>query len=206
MAVTIAAQTAATVQDSQAPLFANLGAAINSAALPPKLLQAVQQVLAQQTSLDPDISGQDIKTAFQKSGLFLETSLASGSVPPAGVAPDLKAALVVLRQALQSALGGPGAAAAAPLPHADAVPPLAPMAAQDLDLQEILLPQARVPVADDLRAAPHAGRAAFAPLPKEGLSPRVTLNLLQEMLQETRTPRARRDCPKVFTAMFTATR
>ncbi len=189
MAVTIAAQTAATVQDSQAPLFANLGAAINSAALPPKLLQAVQQVLAQQTSLDPDLSGQDIKTAFQKSGLFLEASLASGSVPPAGVAPDLKAALVVLRQALQSALGGPSAAAAAPLPHADAVPTLAPAAAQALDLQEILLPQARLPVADDLGAAAlHAGRAAFAPLPKEGLSPRATLNLLQEVLQETGNP------------------
>ncbi len=53
VAVTIAAQTAATEQDSQAPLFANLGTAVNSAALPPKLQQAVLQVLAQQTSLDP---------------------------------------------------------------------------------------------------------------------------------------------------------
>ena len=171
VAVTIAAQTAATVQDSQAPLFANLGAAINSAALPPKLLQAVQQVLAQQTSLDPDLSGQDIKTAFQKSGLFLEASLASGSVPPAGVAPDLKAALVVLRQALQSTLGGASAAAAAPLPHADAVPTLAPAAAQALDLQEILLPQARLPVADDLGAAPHAAAPRSRRCPRKGCLP-----------------------------------
>ena len=55
--VTIAAQTAATEQGSQAPLFANLAGIAGSAALPPKLLQAVQQVLAQQTGLDPDLSG-----------------------------------------------------------------------------------------------------------------------------------------------------
>ena len=72
--------------------------------LPPKLQQAMAQVLAQQTSLDQNLDGGDIKTAFQKSGLFLEASLASGSVPASGV-PDLKAALIVLRQTLQSALG-----------------------------------------------------------------------------------------------------
>ena len=83
VAVTIAAQTAATEQDSQAPLFANLGTAATSAALPPKLQQAVLQVLAQQTSLDPNLTGADIKTAFQKSGLFLEASLAAGAVPVA---------------------------------------------------------------------------------------------------------------------------
>ena len=75
VAVTIAAQTAATEQGSQAPLFANLASVANSPALPPKLLQAVQQVLAQQTDLDPNLSGADIKAAFQKSGLFLEASL-----------------------------------------------------------------------------------------------------------------------------------
>ncbi len=76
--------------------------------------QAIAQVLAQQTSLDQNLDGSDIKTAFQKSGIFLEASLASGSVPPRGV-PDLKAALIVLRQTLQSALGAnaaPGATAA----------------------------------------------------------------------------------------------
>ena len=38
-------------------------------------------MLAQQTSLDQNLDGGDIKNAFQKSGLFLEASLASGSVP-----------------------------------------------------------------------------------------------------------------------------
>src|SRR5436309_10163904 len=50
-AVSVVAQTAATEQDSLAPLFANLGAVASSGSLPPKLQQAIAQVLAQQTSL-----------------------------------------------------------------------------------------------------------------------------------------------------------
>ena len=103
-AVSAAAQAAVTEQDSLAPLFSNLGAAVSSGNLPPKLQAAIAQVLAQQTSLDQNLDGGDIKTAFQKSGIFLEASLAAGSVPASGV-PDLKAALIVLRQTLQSALG-----------------------------------------------------------------------------------------------------
>ena len=80
-AVSAAAQTAATEQDSLAPLFANLGAVASTGSLPPKLQQAIAQVLAQQTSLDQNLDGSDIKTAFQKSGLFLEASLAPGPVP-----------------------------------------------------------------------------------------------------------------------------
>src|SRR5437588_5664124 len=103
-AVNAAAQSAATEQNSLAPLFANLGAAASSGNLPPKLQDAIAQVLAQQTSLDQNLEGGDIKTAFQKSGILLEASLASGSVSSTG-APDLKAALIVLRQTLQTALG-----------------------------------------------------------------------------------------------------
>ena len=131
-------------------------------------------MLAQQTSLDQNLTGGDIKTAFQKSGLFLEASLASGSVPPAGGIPDLKAALIVLRQTLQSALGGVGAAAVSATAarrrrcRADAGAVGSPRSSM---LQEILLPQARLPVADDLGAAPHAARrAAFSPRRKTGAS------------------------------------
>ena len=46
-----------------------------------------RQVLAQQTSLDQNLTGNDIKQAFQSSGLFLEASLASGSVAIAGRRP-----------------------------------------------------------------------------------------------------------------------
>ena len=119
-AVSVASQAAAAEQESLAPLFANLGAAAASSNLPPKLQQAIAQVLAQQTSLDPNLDGGDIKNAFQKSGLFLEASLAAGSPSSSGV-PDLKAALIVLRQTLQSALGanaatGAASAGAAPNP------------------------------------------------------------------------------------------
>src|SRR5437899_2464420 len=147
--VTIAAQTAATEQGSQAPLFANLASVVNSPALPPKLLQAVQQVLAQQTGLDPALDAADIKSAFAKSGLFLEASLAAGAVPSSGTVPDLKAALLVLRQTLQTVLGGQPAEPV-PLLKSGPAPALAPTAAQELESQEILLPQARVPVAEDI--------------------------------------------------------
>src|SRR6476469_8154457 len=112
LAVSAAAESAATQQESLAPLFANLGAVAASNALPPKLQQAVAQVLAQRTSLDQNLGGDDVRAALQKSGLFLEASLASESAPPAAAGmPDLKAALIVLRQTLLSSLGAPVAAA-----------------------------------------------------------------------------------------------
>src|SRR5436305_11426700 len=158
LAVSAAAQAAVTEQDSLAPLFANLGAAVSSGNLPPKLQAAIAQVLAQQTSLDQNLGGGDIKTAFQKSGIFLEASLAAGSVPPSGV-PDLKAALIVLRQTLQSALGvnataaptlvpAEGQAAAPPAAAGFAPSPSSP--SSNPDIQEILLPQARLPVAENI--------------------------------------------------------
>ena len=119
LAVSAAVQTAAPQQGSLSHLFANLGAVAGG--LPPKLQQAVMQVLAQQTSLDQNLTGADIKNAFQKSGLFLEASLASGSVSSAAGMPDLKAALIVLRQTLVSTFGTAGtaqsSAALASSPH-----------------------------------------------------------------------------------------
>jgi hypothetical protein len=103
-AVSAAAQTAATQQTSLATLFANLGVAAGLSGLPPQVQQAVAQVLAQQTSLNQGLTGSDIKQAFQTSGLFLEASLASGSVSSAAAVPDLKAALIVLRQVLTTSL------------------------------------------------------------------------------------------------------
>jgi hypothetical protein len=50
VAVAAAAESAATQQESLAPLFANLDAVAPSNALPPKLQQAVMQVLGQRTS------------------------------------------------------------------------------------------------------------------------------------------------------------
>jgi len=111
VAVSAAAASAASQQESLAPLFANLGVVAQSSGIPAKLQQAVMQVLAQRTSLDPALSGNDVKNAVQKSGIFLEASLAAQLVSPASGVPDLKAALIVLRQTLVSTLGSTGAAA-----------------------------------------------------------------------------------------------
>jgi hypothetical protein len=103
VAVSNAAQAAATKQNSLAPLFANL-ATVDLTTLPPKLQAAVVQVLSQRTSLDQTLTGSDVKQAVQSSGLFLEASLAANRAAAAST-PDLKAALIVLRQALTSTLG-----------------------------------------------------------------------------------------------------
>ena len=182
LTVSAAAQTAATQQESLAPLFANLDAVAATNALPPKLQQAVLQVLAQQTNLDQNLTGGDVKNAFQKSGLLLEASLASGSALAGAGAPDLKAALIVLRQTLLSSLGttAPGATPGAPItdvaPAPHPAPSLAPSLPSDFDTQEILLPQARVPVADDILEFGGRPRVATAG---------VVLNLLQETQPET---------------------
>jgi hypothetical protein len=114
LAVSVAAQTAATQQTGLAPLFANLAVAAGLENLPPQLQQAVAQVLAQRTSLDSGLTGADIKQAFQSSGLFLEASLASGSLSSSTATPDLKAALIVLRQVLTTSLNGVAATANTP--------------------------------------------------------------------------------------------
>jgi len=195
VAVAAATETAATRQDSQAPLFANLAVAAASGGLPPKLQQAVIQVLAQRPSLDQNLTGSDIRNAFQKSGLFLEASLASGSVSPSAGIPDLKAALIVLRQTLLSTLGTTGLGqvpvdaptftvpAPAPTPpavngaadisasyvavpqHAAEQATLAPSLPPDINAQEILLPQARVTVTADALEAGSAGRIVLSATP-----------------------------------------
>ncbi|MBR1132617.1 flagellar hook-length control protein FliK [Bradyrhizobium iriomotense] len=100
VAVTAASAEAVTKQGSQAPLFANLASVVTSSDLPAGLKQAVLDVLAQQTPLNTALDSGDIESAFQKSGLFLEASLAAGTTPSSGAIPDLKAALLVLRQTL----------------------------------------------------------------------------------------------------------
>jgi len=102
LAVSIATEEAATQQGGQGQLFADLNAVANAPSLPPALHTAIAQVLVQQTPLDTHLTGEDVHKAFQGSGLLLEASLATAM--PSGPAPDLKAALIVLRQALTSVL------------------------------------------------------------------------------------------------------
>ncbi|RTM05429.1 MAG: flagellar hook-length control protein FliK, partial [Bradyrhizobiaceae bacterium] len=123
VAVTAASAEAVTKQGSQAPLFANLASVVSGSDLPAGLKQAVLDVLAQQTPLDTALDGGDIESAFQKSGLFLEASLAAGTTPSAGATPDLKAALLVLRQTLATIETAVPQAQAAALPASTATTP-----------------------------------------------------------------------------------
>jgi hypothetical protein len=214
LAVSAAAQTAATRQGSLAPLFANLGAVAVSGALPAKLQQAVGPLLALRPNLDQNLTGNDVKAAFKSSGLFLESSLASGSAAPSSVAgmPDLKAALIVLRQTLLS-LGSPSESASAPA-AAPALQPQRPAQASpdtfaagpapepqfaassipgpslipEIDVEEVFLPRARLPVADDYLESSGTGHVFSAPPPQSGTGTRAAttgaiLNLLQEAVQ-----------------------
>ncbi|MET4114037.1 hypothetical protein ABIB85_000452 [Bradyrhizobium sp. JR1.5] len=113
VAVTAASAEAVTKQGSQAPLFANLAAVVTGSDLPAGLKQAMLGVLAQQTPLNTGLDGGDIESAFQKSGLLLEASLAAGVTPSSGTMPDLKAALLVLRQTLTTLETAPQAQGAA---------------------------------------------------------------------------------------------
>ena len=113
LAVSLAAQSAATQQTSLAPLFANLAVAATLPGFSPQVREAIAQVLGQTTNLDQNLSGDDIQRAFKTSGLFLETSLALGSILPSNPPPDLKAALIVLRQALTTSLADASAASTA---------------------------------------------------------------------------------------------
>ena len=169
--ITIAAQTAATEQGSQAPLFANLASFAASPTLPPKLLQAIQQVLTQQTGLNPNLDGAAIKAAFEKSGLLLEASLAAGATPASGSAPDLKAALLVLRQTLQTVLGGQAAQLASAPGQA------APALAAAPELEQLLSPKARAAVAEDAGAAILSARTG---VPKNASVSPAVLELLQQ--------------------------
>jgi hypothetical protein len=215
LAVSAAAQSAATKQAGLSQLFANLGGAAESGTLPPMLQQVAMQLLARRSSVDAALSGSDIKAAFEASGLFLEKSLASGSAAAAtgGAMPDMKAALIVLRQLLsaefpvtsnpsqpqgapaQSAQPNPAQPAAQQIPHLDAAPHVGGFASTqtgatlvpDLDVQEILLPQARVPVADDFAEVGESFRTAAPGLamgnPRTAAAATgVALNLLQETL------------------------
>jgi flagellar hook-length control protein FliK len=198
LAVTAAAQAAAVKQAGLSPLFANATAAASSATLPPSLQQATVQLLAVRTGLTANLNGSDIKSAFQSSGLFLESSLASGSQAGQGSAPDLKAALLVFRQTLSTWLDQATpqtvtpATGAAPLQDAtaqprfaaspDAVPSLVP----DIDVEEAYLPKALLPTAEEFLTSDGASQilsAAGQPLSAAARAAAATaaLNVMQDV-------------------------
>jgi Flagellar hook-length control protein FliK len=171
LAVSVAAQTAATLQTSLAPLFANLGVAAGLDGLPPQVQQAAALVLSQRTSLDPNLSGEDIKQAFQNSGLFLEASLAAGSVSASGATPDLKAALIVLRQVLTTSLDGVTATPSARTTQSAPATPNAP-ATQPGSASTAAVPQGPTPPAAGIvQGTPQPGVTAPALVVPQGATP-----------------------------------
>jgi hypothetical protein len=200
IAVSVASEHAAAQQQSLAPLFADLNAVASSGSLPPGLRAAVAQVLAQQTGLDDNLTGADIQQALQKSGLFLEASLAAGTTP-AGSIPDLKAALIVLRQALatvagnaenpaatQPAISGQTAGAAKPT-ATPASPGLAPSLPTDGEALDVRLPLTQPGIAQSVTAqqAP-AGTSSGLLLANalsngpQSVASAIALSVLQEAL------------------------
>jgi flagellar hook-length control protein FliK len=190
IAISVAAESAAATQQSLSPLFANLNAAASLDHLPPALQQAVTGVLAQQTDLDQNLSGGDIQNAVQKSGLFLEASLASGAAPSTGSVPDLKAALIVLRQTLATAAGGAESIPAPAVPANAAKPTISSPSLVPLPTAEAIGQetgsQARPPLSNLPAGDPGKLLIAQALL---GARPRpvtagAALNLLQEAVQQ----------------------
>jgi hypothetical protein len=131
-AVRAATQAAVVRQGGLAPLLADIAQALQSPGLPAAVQTALQQVLKLQTPISPPPTAADLKQAVASSGLFLESQLAAGTTP---AAPDLKATLLVVQQALQAwladqpATGSQASAAAPPPPFAEgtttAQPPVA---------------------------------------------------------------------------------
>lgn len=191
VAVTMASAEAVTKQGSQAPLFADLASVVTGSNLPAGLKQAMLDVIAQQTPLNAGLDGADIETAFQKSGLFLEASLAAGAPLSSGTVPDLKAALLVLRQTLAGLeTGAPQTPVAALSTSAAAASQAAQVAGETAQAAspspdaEIVQP-AQLPRGAALAAAvlaDVAGETLQAPTPRT-MSAGLAASLLQELTQ-----------------------
>ncbi|WP_298241134.1 flagellar hook-length control protein FliK [uncultured Bradyrhizobium sp.] len=189
VAVTVASAEAVTRQGSQAPLFADLASVVTGSDLPAGLKQAVLDVLAQQTPLNTALDGGDIESAFQKSGLFLEASLAAGTTPSSGTVPDLKAALLVLRQTLATIETAAPQTQAAALPtNATATPQVAAAPAQT---PGEAAPAALPPSGPDAPQPPQTprnanpGAAALADGPSQAAMPKtMSAGLAAALLQE----------------------
>lgn len=193
VAVTAASAEAVTKQGSQAPLFANLAAVVTGSDLPVGLKQAMLDVLTQQTPLNTALDGGDIESAFQKSGLFLEASLAAGATPSFGTMPDLKAALLVLRQTLAT-LGTPQAQAAVLPAGTTGTPQIAAVPAQATgEAAQAASPSTGPEIAQAPQAPRNASLAAAVPADIAGNAPQAAIprtmsaglaaSLLQEVTQ-----------------------
>lgn len=133
-------QAAVPRQGSIVALTTALSAVAGRVVLPEPVVRAAQQVLAGRVVLDSaQFDGEALKSAVGGSGVFQEANLARGQALPQ---PDMKSALLTLRQTLTTWLGQQApVAAVAPLPpplrghipraRGQEAPPLDPAAAPD---------------------------------------------------------------------------
>ncbi len=124
------------------------------AGLPEPVRQAAARLLALRLPVDGEISADDVRQAFTRSGLLFEARMAAAGAPGAGaasapVAEDLKAALAVFRQIVKTWLdSGPGAdsvrtdGAGARLPSVKPSPSIVPTAAAGEAASEALAARA----------------------------------------------------------------
>jgi len=110
-AVGEAMRAAAARQDSVGVLMANVEQVVKSLGptLPEPVVRAMIRLLDLKIPLDANLSGDDVKRAVARSGLFMEASLASAdrespgaAVAGVNVPDDMKAVLLVFRQAVRS--------------------------------------------------------------------------------------------------------
>jgi len=96
---------AAAAQGGMAPLLADLERVSTSPQAPALVRQAAANMLALRSPIDGAVTAGEIRQAFGRSGLFMESRLAE-EAPAPGAAPlaakDLKAAMLVLRAAVAS--------------------------------------------------------------------------------------------------------
>lgn len=118
-AVAQAVRHAAPRQGGLSPLFANLVAALEQGRLPPQVRAAIAPLVAMRPELSAGITAPQLQKALQHSGLLLESSVAAGRAPQVQTpmqVPDLKAALIVLRQVLSQWQGASSTVATPSLP------------------------------------------------------------------------------------------
>jgi hypothetical protein len=171
-AVDAARSVAAGQQASLAPLFADLALTLSVPNLPGPIKAAIGQVLALQLPADGPIAPEDVRQAVARSGLFLEADLAAPGTP---ASPDLKAALLTLRQLLPA----PAPAAApgdAPSPIHQTAPPA--QAPPSQDPAPVAPPQSAAPAtplplpqAQTAQAGPEPLSAELAQVPTTSAPP-----------------------------------
>lgn len=101
LAVAEVTQTAAARQGGLAPLIADLAQAAEDQILPGPVRDAAVRVLAHAPPLTSQVGAPAVAQAMARSGLFLEANLAAAPFA-SPVGQDLKAGLLILRQALSA--------------------------------------------------------------------------------------------------------